>query len=122
MDSVASASDNREKLANSGAAERHLAVYVDHSATSVLMGLRDFRPPAELPDLPAEITNLWVFAESYGAGRYVVWRAGENCPWQRFVLAGRPEQDRLVLADEDETQVPAGGRHPTGRRPTPETQ
>lgn len=105
VDSVAFASDNREKLANSGAAERHLAVYVDRSATSVLIALRDFQPPTELPDLPAEATTLWVFAEWYGADRYVVWRAGVSRPWQRLLLGGTPEQDRLVLADDDGTLV-----------------
>jgi hypothetical protein len=109
MQKVASASDNLEKLANSGAAERHLAIYVDHSATSVLMEVRDFEPPAEVPGLPAEITDVWLFSETYGQDRYVVWRAGENRAWQRLVLAGLPEEDRLVVAEEGEIAVPADG-------------
>lgn len=57
MQTVASTSDNLEKLAMSGANERHLAIYVDRSATSVLMALRDFNPPSEPPDLPAKVAS-----------------------------------------------------------------
>jgi hypothetical protein len=96
VQTVMSASDNLEKLAKSGAAERHLAIYVDRSATSVLMGFRDFGPPSELPDLPAEVTDIWLFSETYGDDRYVVWRAGAKRPWQRLLLAGLPEGDGLV--------------------------
>ena len=71
------------------------------------MALRDFEPPTELPDFPAEITNIWLFSEIYGDDRYVVWRAGENCGWQRLVLAGLPEGDRLVVVEESEATVSA---------------
>lgn len=47
VDRLAATSDNVEKLANSGAAERHLAIYVDQSATDVLIALRDFEPPSD---------------------------------------------------------------------------
>jgi hypothetical protein len=118
MQAVAAASDNLEKLAKSGATERHLVIYVDRSATSVLIALRDFEPPAELPDLPAEITDVWLFSETYGEDHYVVWRAGDDRPWQRLVLARLPEGDRLVVAEESEITVsPAefrGGQTPLG--------
>jgi len=86
-DTVASASDNREKLAKSGALERHLAAYVDRSATSILIVLRDFDPPSEPPDLPAAMTDVYLFSVTYADDRYVVWRAGENRRWQRFQCA-----------------------------------
>jgi len=107
MKTVASTDDNLEKLAMSGATERLLAIYVDRSATSVLMALRDFEPPFEAPDLPAEVTDVWLFSETYGEDRYVVWRAGENRPWERFVLASMPEEDRLVLVEGNEIAASA---------------
>jgi hypothetical protein len=103
MEAVASTSDNIEKLAISGAAERHLAIYVDPSAMSVLMGLRDLNPPSDAPSLPAEITDVWLFSETYGEDRYVLWRARNNRPWQRLVLASMPEEKRLVVAEAHQT-------------------
>lgn len=62
------------------------------------MGLRDFEQPAELPDLPvAEITDVWLFSETYGEDRNVVWRGGEGRAWQRLVLARLPVAEVLVF-------------------------
>jgi hypothetical protein len=116
VDELASTPDNIEKLAASGTAERHLAIYVDHSATSVLMALRDFEAPDEAADLPAEITDVWIFSETYGTDQYVVWRAGVNRPWLRLLLARRPNEDRLVVVDEDEVPVAAPGNPAATRR------
>lgn len=107
MDTVASTSDNLEKLAMSGATERHLAIYVDRSATSVLMALRDLDPPPEPPDLPAEVTHVWLFSETYGKDRCVVWRAAANRPWERFVLTST-RTNRLVMAKGDQIAASAG--------------
>jgi hypothetical protein len=70
------------------------------------MALRDLEPPSEPPDLPAEVTDVWLFSETYGKDRYVVWRAGENRPWQRLVLASMPDE-RLVIAEENEIAASA---------------
>ena len=43
METRAATTDNLEKPAMSGATERHLAIDVDRSATSVLMALRDLK-------------------------------------------------------------------------------
>ena len=108
METVASTSDNIEKLAMSGATERHLAIYVDRSATSVLMALRDLKPPSEVPDLPAEVSDVWLFSETYGEDRYVVWRAGKDRPWQRFVLASMGEERLVIAAKGTETGASPG--------------
>lgn len=55
VEEIASKPDNVEKLVGSGAAERHLAIYVHDSATTALMALRDFSPPSDAPDLPGEV-------------------------------------------------------------------
>jgi hypothetical protein len=99
MDEVAHAGDNRLKLAASGATDRHLAIYVDRSATKQLIELRDFEPPQNPPDLPDEITDVWIFSEDYGTERYVVWCAHHDRVWQRFVLAGNAGSERLVVME-----------------------
>jgi hypothetical protein len=53
--------DNREKLARSGASERHLFVYVDPSNALPWMCFREMRS-GQLPSLPAEITYVWACA------------------------------------------------------------
>lgn len=99
MQEVAAADDNVQKLASSGTSEHHLAIYVDHSATSVLMALRDFEPPDEVPDLPAEVTDVWIFSETYGLDQFVVWRASRDRKWQRLALAGQPDSGPLTVVD-----------------------
>jgi hypothetical protein len=121
METVASTDDNLEKLAMSGAIERHLAIYVDGSATPVLMALRDLKPPSEPPGLPSEVTDIWLFSETYGENRYVVWCAGPNRPWQRFVLASMPDERLVVVAVRNEiASAPSSGKLKTVSEP--ETQ
>jgi hypothetical protein len=83
MDELASMSDNVEKLAVGGATERHFAIYVDHTATTVLTALRDLEAPVEAPDLPDEITDVWIFSETYGPDQYVVCPARVRCERSR---------------------------------------
>lgn len=120
-ETVAWTSDNLEKLAMSGAIERHLAIYVDPSATSVLIGLRDFKPPSDLAELPTEVTDVWLFSESYGEDRYIVWRARDKGPWQRFVLVSVREEERLAVAERDETAASVADRDGEWTLSKPET-
>ncbi len=76
--------DNRTKLGNAGTEERHLFVYMDHGSYLARSAFQDFEPPAVLPDLPAEITDLWVFSENLANDGYVIWRASTTSPWQRL--------------------------------------
>jgi hypothetical protein len=88
VETVASKPDNLDKLAISGADERHLAIYVDPSATAVLMALRDLDPPPEPLDLPGEVTHVWVFSETYGDDRYIVWQVDDGRRWRRCIFDG----------------------------------
>jgi hypothetical protein len=74
----------RSKLMRSGAAERHLFVWVMGSRWDAYVGIAsDDSMPAEIPSIPDEITTLWVAAES--AEGFVVWRSSGG-PWQRSVV------------------------------------
>ena len=78
--------DNRRKLGAATSAERHLAVYVS-IRTRAWPALSDFDPQPEIPNLPPEVTNIWMFSESYENGEYVFWRAGSTLPWTKGRLA-----------------------------------
>jgi hypothetical protein len=78
--------DNRRKLGASGAAERHLAVYVYMTNYLPWGGLVDFEPPSDLPKLPSEITDIWAFSETRSDHEYVVWRASTSLGWRRVGL------------------------------------
>jgi hypothetical protein len=76
--------DNRTKLGNAGTDERHLLVYMDHGNYLARSAFQDFDPPSMLPELPVEITHVWVFSETLGNDAYVIWRASTGSPWQRI--------------------------------------
>ena len=71
----ASKADNRKKLISSGAENRHLAVHIDISNSHAWTSLHDFDPPEEAPELPPEITDLWLFAETPTPDQCTVWHA-----------------------------------------------
>jgi hypothetical protein len=81
--------DNRAKLGNSGTDERHLLMYMAHGNYIARSAFQDFEPPTVLPDLPPEITHVWVFSENLESDAYVIWRASTTSPWERIAdLAG----------------------------------
>jgi hypothetical protein len=71
------------------AAEReefnYLGVYV-YMLTMAWVPLSDFEPVPVTPDLPPEVTDTWMFSESYGGGEYVVWRGGLGSVWRKQKL------------------------------------
>lgn len=75
--------DNRKKLGKAVTVERHLAVYVPLSNGGVWCALLDFGPLMP-PQLPSEITEAWVFAESHAEHQYTVWRAKAGLLWSRM--------------------------------------
>lgn len=79
---------NRRKLAETGAAERHLFVLLHHyEAASVVLPLTS--PPEGRPDLPEEVTHLWAATRSgQVAGGYVVWRASRTEAWRSLGVIG----------------------------------
>ena len=52
--------DNRRKLGAAQTKERHLAVYIDPISGLPWTALTDFEPPSTPPNLPVEITSLWL--------------------------------------------------------------
>jgi hypothetical protein len=88
--------DNRTKLGNAGTEERHLLVYMDHSNYLARSAFQDFEPPSVLPELPAEITHVWMFSENLENDAYVIWRASTVSPWQRIADLAMTGQTRAV--------------------------
>jgi hypothetical protein len=72
-------SPNKDKLGKATAKERHLVVYVDQLNGAPWMGMTNFEPPNEFPNLPTEITHLWLIAQI--RDRYVVWLGTSTQPW-----------------------------------------
>jgi len=54
----------RRKLMATGLSERHMFVWVDHYDVQASRGLAEHELPARAPVLPAEITHLWLAADS----------------------------------------------------------
>jgi hypothetical protein len=74
--------ENCKKLGAAATPERHLAVYV-YCTASAWVPLCDLEPTPTLPNLPNEITDIWVFSESFVQGEFVVWRAGASLNWMK---------------------------------------
>lgn len=75
-------SDNRKKLGGSGANERHLAVYIDLSDASAWTAMHWSEPPKAPPELPDEVTHIWLLAEGESSGECTVWRGCSDQLWQ----------------------------------------
>lgn len=74
--------DNREKLGAARTAERHLVVYIDTMNGLPWVALTDFEPPSTLPNLPAEITWIWLVGHGKEANEFTVWYASSKEPWR----------------------------------------
>ena len=77
--------DNRKKLGVAGTRQRHLVVYVDVTNGLPWVALTDFEPPPTLPDLPQEITDIWLIGPigEQDKREFVVWRASKQEIWHR---------------------------------------
>jgi hypothetical protein len=77
--------DNPRKLGATNADKRHLVVYVDPSSNYLAWkSLLDCVPPPGAPQLPVEITDIWIFSETRSPHEYVVWHGGAFSPWCRI--------------------------------------
>jgi hypothetical protein len=76
--------DNRKKLGAAKTAERHLVVYIDTMNGLPWVALTDFEPPSTLPNLPEEITHIWLVGDGEEANEFVVWYASSKEPWSRL--------------------------------------
>lgn len=73
--------DNRRKLRQSGASERHLFVHVDHRNMEAWTALNDL-PPNGGPELPDEITHVWAAASMREPARYTLWASSAGSDWR----------------------------------------
>jgi hypothetical protein len=83
--------DNCRKLGAAQTPERHLVVYIDGSNGLAWTALTSFAPPATLPKIPDEITNLWLIGQGDRRNEFVVWRAGTTETWQSIKVQCAPE-------------------------------
>lgn len=74
--------DNRRKLGDSNTPERHLAIYVDVLDDSAWTAMHWSEPPPIVPDLPAEITHIWLFAEGESSSQYTIWCGRTDRVWR----------------------------------------
>ena len=73
--------DNRKKLGAAKSAERHLVVYIDAMDGLPWVALTDFEPPSTSPNLPEEITCVWLVAHGDKKDEFVVWHANRDECW-----------------------------------------
>jgi hypothetical protein len=83
--------DNREKLVSANTNQRHLVVYVDPTNYMPWKALVDSVPPSDSPQLPTEITDIWVFAKTAFEHEYITWHASALSPWRRIGPLVLPE-------------------------------
>ncbi|MCY4614719.1 MAG: hypothetical protein OXB94_14010 [Nitrospira sp.] len=73
--------DNRYKLGSAGGSNRHLFIVIQGFQGPAYVSICHCEPPRAVPDLPSEISHLWLAAEE-GAFVYV-WLADSN-GWQNL--------------------------------------
>jgi len=73
--------DNRKKLGAAMTAEHHLVVYIDAMNGLPWIALTDFEPPSAVPNLPAEVTHLWLIGHGRGENEFIVWYAPADESW-----------------------------------------
>jgi hypothetical protein len=78
----ASKEDNRKKLGAAKTDERHFVVYIDIGLPWI--ALTTLEPPSTLPELPEEMTHIWLIGHSGVANKdeFIVWTASTKEPWR----------------------------------------
>jgi hypothetical protein len=91
------AAANKKKLGKAGTNERHLVVHIDPKSNGLACeALRAFQPPLILPNLPQEITHIWLVTEYEKADRFVVWYGSKQEPWRRIDLQVEENPNRAA--------------------------
>jgi hypothetical protein len=80
------ANSNKEKLGKAGTNERHLVVYIDQMNGLAWTALTEFEPPSALPNLPDEITHIWLATEYGKTDQFAIWYGSKTESWRRIVL------------------------------------
>lgn len=77
--------DNRTKLSVAKSGERHIVVYVDGTNGQPWTALTEFDPPSALPNLPDEITHIWMIGQT-AENSFVLWRGSKREMWRKQSL------------------------------------
>jgi hypothetical protein len=78
--------DNRRKLGEASAAERHLFVFISYRNFLPWVAMVDGMLPKRQPRPPPEVTHAWAVASGRTAGEYVVWRVSQVEGWRDLGL------------------------------------
>ncbi len=97
--------DNRKKLGAAKTAERHLVVYIP-AGSLPWSALTSFEPPAILPRIPEEITNLWLIGQGENLNEFVVWYASTSETWRSTKVVCTPETPSI----QSSHKMPGQGR------------
>jgi len=87
---------NRVKLGKAKTTERHLFVYIDQMNGSAFTALTSFEPPPVPPNLPAEITHIWLATETQ-KDNFVLWRGASGEHWSRVEFSPASGQPTNIL-------------------------
>jgi|SRR5208337_1308660 len=82
--------DNRKKLGVAKTAERHLVVYMPAGSlpwNALMSGV----PPSTLPNIPEEITDIWLIGQGGIQNEFVAWHASTNQTWHSTRVICAPE-------------------------------
>jgi hypothetical protein len=82
--------DNRAKLGKANASERHLVVYIGPDNGLPWIAITEFMPPATLPRIPDEITNLWLIGQGESPDHFTVWTGSTNETWHSMKVMCSP--------------------------------
>jgi len=78
--------DNRKKLGAASWNERHIAVYIDALNGLSWAALTEFQPPHALPNLPAEITTIWLVGHTSTPDKFIAWYGSKDQPWRKIEI------------------------------------
>ena len=83
------ANANKDKLGKAKTSERHLVVYIDQMNGLPWIALTTFDPPSIPPNVPNEITHIWLVTEHDKADQFVVWYGSKTESWQKIILPNK---------------------------------
>lgn len=81
--------DNRNKLKRAGTTRRHLFLWIEKSEFTPWLSLCESNAPQSHPDLPPEVTDLWIAADCPEGLR--VWWVAPPSPWTDVTSEANPE-------------------------------
>lgn len=89
--------DNRRKLDSVKVSEKHLFVYVATTKHVLWVAVRDGCPPSVGPQLPPEITDVWVATWAGDGAWHTVWRVHHASPWSHMGQVNIETGERIAV-------------------------